>query len=98
MTKNRDANGYRSEIAAAVHEMMSDAHDAGVVSRATLRSFDEACLEPAPNLDGAKIRAQESRVRLGTRCEASGWSGPPVAIDHPAQGSAGGRLKCPILK
>ena len=29
--------GYRSEIAGAIHEMMSDAHDAGVVSRATLR-------------------------------------------------------------
>ena len=24
--------GYRSEIAGAIHEMMSDAHDAGVVS------------------------------------------------------------------
>jgi putative transcriptional regulator len=64
MTKNRDANGYRSEIAAAVHEMMSDAHDAGVVSRATLRSFDEACLEPAPNLDGAKIRALREREHV----------------------------------
>jgi putative transcriptional regulator len=64
MTKNRDANGYRSEIAAAVHEMMSDAHDAGVVSRATLRSFDEACLEPAPNLDGAEIRALREREHV----------------------------------
>ena len=42
--------GYRSEIAGAIHEMMSDAHDAGVVSRATLRTFDEACLAPAPSL------------------------------------------------
>lgn len=64
MTKNRDAKGYRSEIAGAVHEMMSDAHDAGVVSQATLRSFDEACLEPVPSLDGAEIRALREREHV----------------------------------
>lgn len=42
MTTKTTNKGYRSEIAGAVHEMMSDAHDAGVVSRATLRTFDEA--------------------------------------------------------
>ena len=49
--------GYRSEIAGAIHEMMSGAHDAGVVSRATLRTFDAACLAPAPVLAGDDIRA-----------------------------------------
>jgi len=39
--KTRD-KGCRSEIAAAIHEMMSDAHDAGVVSGATLRTCDAA--------------------------------------------------------
>ena len=32
-----------SEIAAALHELISDVHDARVISRATLRSFDEFC-------------------------------------------------------
>lgn len=56
--------GYRSEIAGAIHEMMSDAHDASVVSRATLRSFDEACLAPAPPLAGDEIRAIREREHV----------------------------------
>ncbi|MBX3568330.1 MAG: hypothetical protein KF914_09740 [Rhizobiaceae bacterium] len=34
---NTTDKGYRSEIAGAIYEMMSDAHDAGTVSHATLR-------------------------------------------------------------
>ena len=56
--------GYRSEIAGAIHEMMSDAHDAGVVSRATLRTFDEACLAPALALAGDEIRAIREREHV----------------------------------
>lgn len=56
--------GYRSEIASAIHEMMSDAHDAGVVSRATLRTFDEACLAPVPALGGEEIRAIREREHV----------------------------------
>ena len=56
--------GYRSEIAGAIHEMMSDAHDAGVVTRATLRNFDVACLAPAPALVGEEIRAIREREHV----------------------------------
>lgn len=34
-----EGQGLSQQIGGAVHEMMSDAHDAGVVSRATLRTF-----------------------------------------------------------
>jgi putative transcriptional regulator len=44
--------------------MMSDAHDAGIVSRATLRTFDEACLAPAPSLAGDEIRAIREREHV----------------------------------
>ncbi len=64
MTKRREAQGYRSEIAGAVHEMISGAHDAGVVSRETLRSFDEACLAPVPVIEGDDIRALRERERV----------------------------------
>jgi putative transcriptional regulator len=57
-TKSR---AYRSRIAGAVHEMISDAHDAGVASRATLRNFDQACLAPTPPLAGDEIRAIRER-------------------------------------
>ena len=64
MTTTTKDQGYRSEIAGAIHEMMSDAHDAGVVSRATLRTFDEACLAPAPVLAGDEIRAIREREHV----------------------------------
>jgi putative transcriptional regulator len=35
---------YRSEIAGAVHEMVAGFASVGVVSKTTLRQFDEACL------------------------------------------------------
>lgn len=62
-TKSKDKS-YRSEIAGAIHEMMSDAHDAGVVSRSTLRNFDEACLAPVPVLASDEIRAIRERERV----------------------------------
>lgn len=55
---------YRSDIAGAVHEMMSDAHDAGVVSQSTLKSFDSACLSPVPMLAGEEIRAIREREHV----------------------------------
>ncbi len=61
MTKNK---GYRSEIAGAIHEMIQDANDAGVVSRATMRTFDEACLTPAPILAADEIRALREREHV----------------------------------
>lgn len=55
---------YRSDIAAAVHEMMSDALDAGVVSQETLKSFDSTCLLPVPMLAGDEIRAIREREHV----------------------------------
>jgi putative transcriptional regulator len=55
---------HRSEIAGAVHEMISDAHDSGVVSRTTLRSFNESCLAPAPVLAGEEIKAIREREHV----------------------------------
>ena len=63
MTGNTN-KGYRSEIAGAIHEMISDAHDSGVASRATLRTFDEACLAPTPTLAGEEIRAIREREHV----------------------------------
>lgn len=64
MGRTMTDKGYRSEIAGAVHEMMSDAQVAGVVSAATLRTFDESSLAPAPVLAGAEIRAIREREHV----------------------------------
>lgn len=64
MNRKTESKGYRSEIAGAIHEMMSDAHDAGVVSRATLRTFDQTCLTPAAVMAGEEIRAIREREHV----------------------------------
>ncbi len=64
MSRKTKSKGYRSEIAGAIHEMMNDAHDAGVVSHVTLRTFDEACLTPAPVLEGEEIRRLREREHV----------------------------------
>jgi putative transcriptional regulator len=35
---------YRSDAMAAIHEMMEDLHDGGVIDKQTMRRFDDACL------------------------------------------------------
>lgn len=57
MSKTTD-KGYRSEVAGAIHEMMSDAHDAGVVSRAILHDIDDAKPNRASML--AAVRASSA--------------------------------------
>ncbi len=48
---------YKSEIAAAMHEMMSGMYEAGVVSKDTMREFDELCLTPIEKLSPEQIKA-----------------------------------------
>ena len=48
---------YRSEIAAAIHEMASGIYEAGVMSKSTMRDFDELCLTPVEPLSPDQIRA-----------------------------------------
>lgn len=50
MDNMKKDKSFRSEIASALHEMMRDACDAGVVSHTTARTFDEVCLASAPGL------------------------------------------------
>jgi putative transcriptional regulator len=56
---------YRSESLAAVHEMMSDLHQAGLVDKATMRRFDASCLTPVPTM------SPQSILRLRRREHAS---------------------------
>ena len=56
-----DKTAYRSEIAGAVHEMVAGFASVGVVSKTTLRQFDEACLIQADPLAPDEIRALRER-------------------------------------
>ena len=49
---------------AAIHEMMTDLHDGGVIDKKTMRRFDEACLTPVRPLKPKEIKAIRERERV----------------------------------
>lgn len=55
------AKKYRSEIMGAIHETASGLRDAGVVSKQTMKSFDELCLTTVAPLSPMRIRAIRMR-------------------------------------
>jgi putative transcriptional regulator len=50
------SNSYKSDALAAIHETISDLHDAGVASKQTLRKFDDLCLTPIHKLSAGEIK------------------------------------------
>lgn len=52
---------YKSEAFAAIHESMEALHDIDVISKQTMREFDEACLTPVEPLSPEDIRALRER-------------------------------------
>jgi putative transcriptional regulator len=55
------AKTYRSEIAAAVHEIAEGLYEGGIIDKITMREFDESCLVPTPNLAPADIKNLRER-------------------------------------
>jgi putative transcriptional regulator len=55
---------YRSEIAAAVHEMVEGFHDSGLVDKQTMRAFDESCITVAAPLPPETIKALRLREQV----------------------------------
>ena len=52
---------YRSKIAAAVHESMSDLHEIGLLDKKTMREFDASCLTEVEKLSGKEVAALRER-------------------------------------
>ncbi len=55
------AKKYKSKILAAVHEAMSDACEAGVIDKKTMREFDASCLTEVEKLPPAELIALRER-------------------------------------
>jgi putative transcriptional regulator len=55
---------YRSDAMAAIHEMMEDLHDGGIIGKQTMRCFDEACLTPIRPLKPEEIKAIREKERV----------------------------------
>ncbi len=48
---------YKDDMAAAIHEMATGIHEAGLLPKSTMRAFDELCLTPVEKLTPAQIKA-----------------------------------------
>ncbi len=55
---------YRTNALGAIHETASDLHDAGIMDKRTLRSFDKLCLTPVRAMGAEEIRALRQRERV----------------------------------
>ena len=51
------ARKYKTGAFEAIHEAANALYKVGALDKVTLRSFDDACLEPAPALQPAEIKA-----------------------------------------
>jgi hypothetical protein len=56
---------YRSRVLASVHETAEGLTAAGVISKQTMREFDELCLTPVPPLTAKEIRKLREREGAG---------------------------------
>lgn len=54
-------NRYKCEALAAVHETALDLTEAGVMTKLTIREFDEKCLTPVEEKTLAQIRKLQLR-------------------------------------
>ena len=55
---------YRSEAEAAIHEMMEDIYEAGIIDKQTMRKFDGSCLTPVRTFTPEEIRALRKREKV----------------------------------
>jgi len=60
----KKAKTYKSEAFAAIHQTVSDMHEAGAVSKQTMRRFDESCLTPVHEFTPEEIRALRDREEV----------------------------------
>jgi putative transcriptional regulator len=86
---------YKSKIAAAVHEAMQDAHDAGVIDKRTMRQFDASCLTRAEVLSAREIQRLRKREGVSqsvfarhlkvAACYVPVWGAAKFAFCQPVQ-------------
>lgn len=55
---------YRSAALSAIHETMTALHEAGAVSKQTMREFDASCLTPVQLLSAAQIKSLRLREHI----------------------------------
>ena len=73
---------YRSEAAAAIHELISDFHEIGLVEKRTMRQFDESCLTPVEPLTPQQIKAIREETQASQTVFARYLNVTPLVISQ----------------
>lgn len=73
---------YRSDAAAAIHELISDFHEIGLVDKRTMREFDESCLTPVEELTPEQIKAIREETRASQSVFARHLNVTPLVINQ----------------
>ena len=60
----KKARTYKSDAFAAIHQTACDMHDAGSISKQTMRQFDETCHTPLHNSTPEEIKALRNREEV----------------------------------
>src|SRR5580698_2938413 len=67
----KKARKYKSNVKAAIHEIASSLHGAGIIDRRTMRRFDHSCLTPIHEFSAGEIRALREREDVSQSVFAS---------------------------
>ena len=73
---------YKDDMAAAIHEMATGIHDAGLMPKSTMREFDELCLTPVKKLTPAEIKAIREEAHASQTVFARHLNVSPVVISQ----------------
>jgi len=57
------ARQYRSKATAAIHETAADLHEAGLIDKRSMKTFDRLCLTPVRDLSPAEIKEIREREK-----------------------------------
>ena len=82
MNKRTTGKIYKSEIAAAMHEMISGFHEVGVISKTTMREFDELCLTPVEKLTPEEIKSIRENEQASQAVFARHLNVTPLVISQ----------------
>lgn len=91
---------YKSDVMAAVHETASDLHEASLLSRRTMREFDEMCLTEIQNLSPEEIKAIRVKAQVSQTVFAHYLNVSPGAVSQWERGEKhprGSSLKLLLL-
>ena len=91
---------YKSEALAAIHETASDLHEAGLLSKQTMKRFDESCLTPVKKLTPQEIKAIREEAQASQAVFARYLNVTPGLISQWERGEkspTGAALKLLIL-